>query len=97
MGSTKLLGILIVLSCSSGHAGEVAPAAANACIGCHGAGGISASPLWPNLAGQKEGYLVKQLNDFRSGQRKDPLMAPISQGLSEQDVLDLAKYFSNLK
>ncbi len=97
MGFNKVLGLLVFLISSYGHAGVGAPPAANACIGCHGPSGVSASPLWPNLAGQKEGYLSKQLQDFKSGQRKDPLMSPISLSLSDQDISDLAKYFSSLK
>lgn len=98
MDFNKVLGLLVFLISSFGHAGVgTPPAAANACIGCHGPAGVSASPLWPNLAGQKEGYLLKQLNDFRNGQRKDPLMSPISLSLSDQDISDLAKYFASLK
>ena len=44
------------------------------CAACHGAAGISAVPTYPNLAGQKEAYLAKQLKDFKSGKRNDPTM-----------------------
>ena len=66
------------------------------CVACHGPKGISANPLWPNLAGQKYDYLVKQLHDFKAGRRQDPLMAPMANILSDQDILDVAKYFSGL-
>lgn len=75
----------------------VAPSAAAVCIGCHGNAGISTNSLWPNLAGQKADYLLKQLNDFRQGRRNDALMTPVAQTLSESDLLPLAKYFSSLK
>lgn len=98
MSLNKFLCLLVLISFSFGHAGvDVAPSSASTCVGCHGAGGVSASPLWPNLAGQKEGYISKQLHDFKSGQRKDPLMSPISLSLSDSDISELAKYFSNLK
>jgi cytochrome c553 len=72
-------------------------AKAAACTACHGEEGISANSLWPNLAGQKEDYLLKQLKAFHERTRIDPLMSPVSQALSDQDMKDLAAYFSNLK
>jgi len=67
------------------------------CTACHGAAGISASPIWPNLAGQKDAYLVKQLKAFKSGTRKDPIMSPMAAPLSDVDMADLAAYYSSLK
>jgi cytochrome c553 len=66
------------------------------CMACHGAAGISANPIWPNLAGQKEGYLAKQMKDFRDGKRSDPVMAPMSKSLSDEDIANLAAYYSSL-
>lgn len=68
-----------------------------ACTGCHGINGISNNPMWPNLAGQQEGYLVKQLQAFRDGIRDDPLMAPMAKTLSDTDMENLAAYYSNLQ
>ena len=67
------------------------------CIACHGAEGISPNDLWPNLAGQKQQYLLAQLKEFHDGDRVNPLMTPIGKMLSEQDMKDLAEYFSQLK
>ena len=67
------------------------------CVACHGMDGNSANPMWPNLAGQHAQYLVKQLKDFKAGKRKDPVMAPMAAPLSEQDMLDLAAYYSAQK
>ncbi len=67
------------------------------CAACHGANGISPNDLWPNLAGQKVGYLVKQMKAFRDGQRADPMMAPMAAPLSDADIDDLAAYYSSLK
>ena len=61
-----------------------------------GSEGISFNPLWPNLAGQKEAYIAKQLRDFQSGKRKDPVMTSMAKPLSEQDIKDLAAYYSSL-
>lgn len=76
---------------------EAGKAKAVICAACHGAEGISANPLWPNLAGQKEAYLVKQIKAFKSGERKDPSMAPMVAGLTDADIENLAAYFSSLK
>ncbi len=66
------------------------------CVACHGANGISTNDLWPNLAGQKEGYLIAQIKAFRDGQRVNPMMAPMTAGLSDEDVANLAAFFSSL-
>ena len=57
-------------------AGDAAAGKAKAatCFACHGANGISLQPIYPNLAGQKEAYIVKQLKAFKDGSRKDPTM-----------------------
>lgn len=67
------------------------------CAGCHGAAGISAVPIYPNLAGQKAQYVEKQLKAFRDGSRKDPIMSPMAKPLSDVDVVNLAAYFESLK
>lgn len=67
------------------------------CVACHGAEGVSQNPLWPNLAGQKEQYLAKQLKDFREGRRNDPMMAPMAKPLSDDDIADLAAYYASLE
>lgn len=74
-----------------------APAQAATCTACHGEGGHSLNDLWPNLAGQKKQYLVLQLHAFQSGQRVNPLMSPVAKMLSEQEINDLADYFSSLE
>ncbi|MCP4410151.1 MAG: cytochrome c [Gammaproteobacteria bacterium] len=71
-------------------------AKAMTCAGCHGAKGVSSNPLWPNLAGQKDAYLVKQIKAFRDGGRKDPMMAPMVKALSDSDIENLAAYYSGL-
>jgi len=65
------------------------------CAGCHGATGKNPSPNFPNLAGQHAQYIVKQLKAFKAGTRVDPTMAPMAATLSEQDMADIAAYFSS--
>ncbi len=70
-------------------------AKAATCAACHGMDGNSpANPLWPKLAGQAPGYITSQLVAFKSGQREDATMAPMVAPLSDQDMADLAAYFS---
>lgn len=76
---------------------EAGKSKAMACTGCHGPKGISFSPDIPNLAGQKESYLAKAIGYYKTGERKNPMMASMVGGLSETDMADLAAYFSSLK
>lgn len=90
--------ILMVSASVSMAAGDAAAGKAKAavCAGCHGAKGVSATPMFPNLAGQKAAYLEKQLKAFRSGTRKDPTMSGMAKPLSDADIANLAAYFSSL-
>ncbi len=65
------------------------------CGACHGADGNSFNPEWPSLAGQVPEYLVKQLQDFKSGARQNVVMAGMVAPLSEQDMEDLAAYYAS--
>ena len=87
------------LAGSNEPAGDVAAGKAKSamCSACHGADGVSVNPTYPNLAGQKEMYLVQQLNNFNSGVRKDPIMGPMSMGLSDVDIKNLAAYYASLR
>jgi cytochrome c553 len=76
------------------EAGKVKSAS---CAACHGADGNSVNPEWPKLAGQHEGYLVKQLTYFKDGERVNETMKGMASNLSEQDREDLAAYFSSQK
>ncbi|MDQ6953786.1 MAG: beta-propeller fold lactonase family protein [Mariprofundaceae bacterium] len=67
------------------------------CAGCHGLNGISLSPEIPNLAGQKQLYLMSQLKAFHAQTRKNPTMNAMAEGLSHEDMTDLATYYSSLE
>lgn len=98
MRRTGWLLILLSASCTALAAGdpEAGKAKSSTCVACHGQAGVSNNPIWPNLAGQKEQYLVKQITAFRDGARQDPMMSPMAKPLSDQDIADLAAYFSGL-
>lgn len=66
------------------------------CISCHGMQGLTVNAQWPNLAGQKKEYLQKQLSAFRDGSRSAPVMNVIAKELSEQQIIDVAEYYSQL-
>ena len=69
----------------------------SSCAACHGRNGIGIIPLYPNLAGQKREYLVAQLQAFRDGTRKNPIMSPMVAHLTEADIEDVAAYLAALK
>ena len=69
------------------------------CIACHGANGISIADIYPNLAGQKEAYLVSSIKAYKDGTRSGgmtAMMAPMVGALSDEDIADIAAYFAGL-
>jgi len=91
--------LTLAASANIAFAGDAAAGKAKAasCAGCHGANGISVVHLYPNLAGQKEAYLNKQMKAFKDGSRKDPTMNAMSAPLSDGDIADISAYFAGLK
>ena len=91
--------VMVSVSVSSGAfaAGDAAAGKSKSavCVACHGPSGVSTSDLWPNLAGQKQAYIMKQLKAFREGSRTDPLMSGMAKPLSDEDIENLAAYFSS--
>jgi cytochrome c553 len=72
------------------------PPATQTCVACHGADGAKTiSDDYPVLAGQYADYLVQALNDYKSGKRKNPIMAGIITGIDEKDFPALAQFFAN--
>lgn len=65
------------------------------CATCHGADGNSQIAMNPKLAGQSAAYLIKQLQDYKSGARQNPTMSAMVGSLSEQDMADIAAWFSS--
>jgi cytochrome c553 len=94
---TLIIAMCFVTSYSYAADAEAGKAKSVVCAACHGANGISAAPMWPNLAGQKELYLSMQIKAFRDGKRKDPSMSPMVAGLTDADADNLAAYYASLK
>ena len=100
----KLISLVMLMAFvgATGNVGAAGNAAAGKnksamCAGCHGADGNSAAPNFPKLAGQDAQYTAKQLADFKSGARKDPVMAGMAAGLSKKDMDDLGAYYVSQK
>jgi cytochrome c553 len=89
------LGLGLVTQANATGNAEAGQARSATCAACHGVDGNSVNPQWPSLAGQDAGYIARQLRAFKSGERENPLMSPQAMGLSDQDVEDLAAYFSS--
>ena len=91
--------LILAASANVAIAGDAAAGKAKAasCNACHGATGISAIPTYPNLAGQKEAYLAKQMKAFKDGTRKDPTMNAMAKPLSDADMANIAAHFAGLK
>lgn len=69
---------------------------AAACFACHGTDGNGVDPQYPRLAGQYDGYLVEVLHEYKNGERTNPIMKGMVATLSDQDIQDVAAYFSSL-
>ncbi|MDA8051808.1 MAG: cytochrome c [Rhodospirillales bacterium] len=102
---TSFAGTFGLLVC--GALGAVAPAYAAPsakagaaisaqCAACHGNNGIAVATNMPNLAGQNYAYLLSQLEAYKNGTRKNPLMNEMAKPLSQQQMQDLAAYFASI-
>lgn len=67
------------------------------CMTCHGPDGLSRIPNAPHIAGQPEAYLSEQLKAYRAGTRKDPMMTVIAKPLTDQDIANLAAWYSSIQ
>lgn len=76
---------------------EAGAGKAAVCVACHGPNGNSLMPENPSLAGQHASYTARQLRLFKSGERNNPIMMPLAQPLSDQDIADLAAYYAEQK
>lgn len=97
-----IASLIIALPSFAFAAGDVAAGKAKSavCAACHGANGISLAPIYPNLKGQQEAYLVSSLKAYKAGQRQggmSAIMNPQAMMLSDTDIVNLAAYYSSLK
>jgi cytochrome c553 len=98
--TAALLAFAFAATAQAGVTGNAAAGKAKAttvCSACHGAdGNKTLDNTYPRLAGQYPDYLAKALHDYKAGKRKNPIMMGQAQGLSDQEIADLAAYFGSL-
>jgi len=88
-----ILGIMVGIP--PVHAADEIEAKAQPCAACHGARGVPVDPeSIPGIWGQEESYLMKQLRDFRNGERQSAVMSPIAKDLAEGELRKIAAYFA---
>jgi cytochrome c553 len=73
------------------------PKAAALCTSCHGQDGVAIAPIYPSLAGQHEDYLVRAIEEYQKGGRKNPIMKGFAATLKDEDIREIARYFSALR
>ena len=81
---------------ASGKAPGRVPQAVALCVSCHGQDGVAIAPMYPSLAGQHQDYLVRSLDEYRKGGRKNPVMKGFTATLKDEDIAVIAQYFSAL-
>jgi cytochrome c553 len=81
---------------ATGKAPASVPPAATLCVSCHGQDGVAIASMYPSLAGQHEDYLVRALDEYRKGGRKNPIMKGFVATLKDRDIAVIAQYFSGL-
>ena len=94
LAAALFAAISLPAAASSGDA-EAGQRKSTTCAACHGANGISASPDFPNLAGQFPDYIETALTHYKNGKRKNPIMQAQVANLTPKDIQDLAAYFSH--
>ncbi len=96
--STYSLCLLMMITTGTAMAADITRGKTKAvmCAGCHGINGIGLSDEFPNLAGQKQAYLLKQLQAFKTGSRKNPTMNAMSATLRKADMKNMVAYYSSL-
>ena len=95
IAAALLTAFALPAAASSGSA-EVGRKKAEPCKACHGEAGISASPEFPNLAGQHQDYLATAIAHYRNGKRKNAIMQGQVANLTQRDIQDLTAYYASL-
>ena len=81
---------------ATGRPSGALPKAAALCTSCHGQDGVAVVPVYPSLAGQHEDYLVRALEEYQKGGRKNPVMKTFAANLTDEDKATIARYFGSL-
>ena len=95
----RLALLLLATAMSTAHAADPAAGRTKAqqCQTCHGIDGVGKLPDVPNIGGESDLYLITQLEHFRSGERQHEQMSIIAQGLSDEDIADIAAWYASIQ
>ena len=95
---TALSSVALILSVpvAAGDIEAGKSKAGEVCASCHGIDGVSPAPNFPHIGGQHRTYIEKALKDYKSGNRTDPVMGGMAAALSNEDIENLAFYYSSL-
>jgi len=91
-------GVVALVISGQGTAADIDAGKSKAieiCASCHGTDGKGIAPIFPDIGGQYRTYIAKALTDYKSGDRKDPIMSGMAAALSEKDIDNLAFYYSS--
>jgi len=94
-----ILAVAITLAAGQAGAADIEAGkkkAQEVCAACHNMDGISTIADYPKLAGQYQDYMAKALRDYKSGVRKNPIIAGMAAGLTQKDIDDVSAYFASL-
>ena len=92
---TAIAIIALLTACGGAQIDGEALAVEKGCVACHGTSGKAIAPMYPNLNGQWEKYLRKQLVAYRDGSRKNAIMSLQAENLSNEDIAVLAAHYGN--
>ncbi|MEQ5803777.1 cytochrome c [Halomonas sp. H10-9-1] len=98
LAAALLGGAVLAMDAQAAGNAEAGADKVGTCVACHGTDGKGLAPIYPNLNGQSATYLESSLKAYRDGQRQGGnamLMTPMAQGLSDEDVADIAAYYSS--
>ncbi|HEX2725854.1 MAG TPA: cytochrome c [Beijerinckiaceae bacterium] len=96
-GAAALAAALVVVAPAAAADARAGRAKAVMCQACHGMDGLSKHPEAPHLAGQIENYLAKSLHDYRTGERKNEMMTIVAKDLADEDIANLAAFYSGIQ
>ncbi len=94
---TLAVTLLALLPAAAFPAGNAAAGQSKSavCHACHGPTGVSVQPIYPNLGGQHQDYLVKSLREFRDGRRQNAVMSGFAANLSDADIEDISAWYAS--
>ena len=88
-------GVALVQTATAAGDAAAGKEKAAVCQQCHGLDGNGPTPQFPKIGGQHAGYIIQTLEDYKTGERQDPVMAAFAAGLSKQDQQDLAAWYAS--